>query len=372
MVYITSRHLGPMALGIILLAEILPNLFSPMLGVLADRVDRRALMLACEVGQSAIMLMLAITDVSYGVLLGAVFLRSMLSTTLRPALSSAIPAIVDEPRLDRANALLRAGEEGAGVLGPSIAAFAVAFVGVRGLFALDAATFLLAVPLLRCVPKLPPPESIGLKESMLQSALGGIRVLRSHAVAGRVAVGLFFFVSFAAIENVARPFLATGSLNAGSPGIGFLHAAPQLGIILGFLLVARIGLRGKALQGVIGGMLLCSLGSFLTAHASILPLALLAQFASGIGNGLAVASIDTLLQRSIPAGSLGRVFSNVYGAANIAAGVAYVVSGPLLSVVSPRGLFVVSGLGGLGAAVLTGLLIATAQRTATPSEPSTS
>jgi MFS family permease len=307
---------------------------------------------------------LALHQVSFPVLLAAVFARSVLSTALKPALMSFIPVVVDKAHLDRANALLRAGEEGAGVVGPLIASLAVSVVGVRGLFALDAVTFLISAPPLLRLP-LPGPSralegeapSETPRENVFTSALAGLRVLRSESAAGRVAVGLFLFVLFAGVENVARPFLATGPLGAGGQAIGMLHAAAQLGIILGFLVVARVGLGGHALRAVVAGMLLCSVGSLLTAPAPTLWVALFAQFASGVGNGVAVASIDTLLQRTVPDHLLGRAFANVYGGANVAAGLAYLVGGPLLLITSPRGLFVLTGAGGLGAALVMAALL---------------
>jgi MFS family permease len=192
---------------------------------------------------------------------------------------------------------------------------------------------------------------------LLGDAVHGLREVARHPVARGVGLGLALFVLFAAMENVGRPFLARAELGGGARGVGLLHAAPQAGLLMGFLLVARFGLGRRARAAFLGGMALCAAGSLLTAAAPTLAWAMAAQLASGIGNGLEVAGVDALLPRTVPAALLGRAFANVYGAAHLAAGAAYLAGGPLLDATSPRGLFIVVGAGGLAVAALTAALL---------------
>jgi MFS family permease len=103
-------------------------------------------------------------------------------------------------------------------------------------------------------------------------------------------------------------------------------------------------------------------GALGTAAAPSLLFAAAGQFVSGIGNGVEVGCVDTLLQRSVAKPVLGRVVANVYGAASLAAGLAYAVSGPLLDRSSPRALFGIVGAGCLFAAMVTALLLRTTRK----------
>jgi MFS family permease len=317
-------------------------------------MDRRRLLVACELVQGGIMGILALGVPPFAVLLALVVLRSALASVVRPAVLGAIPGLVSDERLDRANALFRAGDEGAGIVGPALAGL-LAFVGIRGLFLIDAATFVAAGVLLVGLPRGRAAEEP--EDGLLASGGRGLRYVLGEPVTRAIALGLSLFVLFAAMENVARPFLARNDLGGGEGGVGFLAAAPQVGLLLGFLAVARLGLKRRGWAALLGGFALCSLGTLATGLAPTLGLAMAAQVISGIGNGIEVASIDTVLSRTVPRELLGRVFANVYGAAQIATGIAYAAGGPLLDATSPRTLFLIVGTGGLAATALTAALL---------------
>jgi MFS family permease len=318
-----------------------------------------------------IALALASSPAPLGVLFGLLFARSLVATAVRPAIMSMVPALAPEAERRRANGRLRAAEEGAGVVGPLLAALVVPLVGSRGLFAIDAGTFFCAAPLLLGLPSRPRAGAedahgpldgdVGARIARtLGEALDGVRGLWRQPLVGRVVIGLFSFVLFAAMENVARPFFASSVLAGGDSGVGLLQAAPQVGFVVGLLEVARVGTgarRGALPAAIACGMLVSGAGTLATAAAGGLPLAFLAQVVAGAGNGFAVAAIDTLLQERIPADALGRAFANVYGGANLAAGCGYLIGGPLLARVSARGVFALAGAGGIASVLLTTLLL---------------
>lgn len=89
--------------------------------------------------------------------------------------------------------------------------------------------------------------------------------------------------------------------------------------------------------------------------------AVAAAFALQVVRGVGIAAMDvatnTLLQRTVPQGMLGRVFGNLYGAIGVAAGFSYVLGGFLLDLTSPRAVFVVAGVGGLLVTLATALAL---------------
>lgn len=72
-----------------------------------------------------------------------------------------------------------------------------------------------------------------------------------------------------------------------------------------------------------------------------------AQAVAGAGNSADLVGTDTLLQQRVPAVMLGRAFSLVYGADQLASVVSYGLAGPLVALAGPRVAFLVAGAGAL-------------------------
>src|SRR5258708_34717370 len=76
MIYVTRAQMGGVAMGLVLLADIAPSLFSPVAGVFADRYGQRGLLVACELGQGVILGAMATALPPFPVLLASTFARS--------------------------------------------------------------------------------------------------------------------------------------------------------------------------------------------------------------------------------------------------------------------------------------------------------
>lgn len=364
MLYATTIRASGVTLGILLVAEIASTLLSPVIGAIADRFDRGRLMVVAELTQAVIMGSLALLLPPFPVIVVLAFARAVMGTLVRTSASSAVPGFVDSAGLPAANAWLRGGEEGANIVGPMLAGVLAPVFGLGVLFALDAATFLIAGLLLiglrpRHTPEPEPaPEDPHAGDAgLLHGSRAGLRYVWRHPVARAIAISLFVFVLFAALENVPRPFLAERDFRAGAFGIGLLFAAPQLGMVLGLAGMTRFSSKHRLKATLFFGMALYGVGSFVTAGSPALWIAAASQLVSGIGNGIEVGCVDVLLQRTVAQGLLGRVFANVYGGASVAAGIAYASAGPLLDLLSARAMFVIVGAGCLIAALLTAVLL---------------
>ena len=141
------------ALGVILIASAIPRgLFMLIGGVLSDRISPRDLALASNVlrailttivaglvlGERVELWQLAAVGVVFGTV-DAVFL---------PAINTLVPRLVPAERLAAANAVMQGTGQLVGTVGPAIAGFAVALVGVGAAFAVDAASFAVAAVML--------------------------------------------------------------------------------------------------------------------------------------------------------------------------------------------------------------------------------
>src|ERR1700742_4382126 len=98
-----TRGPGP-AVAVSLIASNIPRLLGPLAGGVADRVDLRSLLVACDVGQ-AILYALVATLPSFGLLIALVALATVLQTSYGPARTAIVPNLVEPEELIPANAL---------------------------------------------------------------------------------------------------------------------------------------------------------------------------------------------------------------------------------------------------------------------------
>lgn len=336
------------AVGLLLLVASLPRLLSPLAGAVADRADRRSILVGCELAQAVVLGVVVVWLPPLPVLLALLLVKSATATVADPAGQSAVAALVSVDDLPAANALMGGAREAGETLGPLLGGILVALAGVRAGLAVDALTFVATAPLLFRVPRLPTAPT-ATATSVRSDALAGVRYTLDHPVARALAVA-FFLVGLAAADDVALPFLAR-SLGAGARGIGALYAAVGGGLIVGYLLAGRWSGRRRPAAALLVGGVVAAAGNALTGAAPVLLAAIVFQVTRGVGIAVFETALQTLLQRTVPGPYLGRVFANVYGAVHVAACLALAGGGALVDVTSPRTVLVLSGCAG-GVAIL--------------------
>jgi MFS family permease len=347
-IYVVHSRGSGSGVGLLLLVVALPSLLSPVTGVVADRFDRRLVLAMSELAQGVIAVVIVAWLPSFGLLLLLVYARALAATIGEPAGRSAVPSLVGDADLTRANALLGGVREVAQVLGPLFGGLIVAAASVRAGLAVDAASFFVAAPLLLRLPKLParepaPPETA--RPTVRAQSGEGLRYVMHDPVARAAAIG-FFLVGFTAADDVALPFLAH-TLGAGDVGVGLLYAAAAFGLVLGYLSLVRTAAGRSVTTGMVLGAALLGIGNGLTGVAQWIALAVVFQIVRGTGAALFDANVQTMLQRSVAPELLGRVMANVYGAVNVAAAIAVVVGGLLLDITSSRVVLVSAGAVGV-------------------------
>jgi MFS family permease len=353
--YVAGHTNEGFAVAALLLAgDLAPTLVSPWTGALADRVDMRRLMVACEVLQAVAVVAIALTLRSLPVVLALVVTRSVLASTLVPASHSAVTRLVVDADLETANALLGFGTFGFEAVGAAIAAVLVPLIGTRGALFVDAGSFVASALVLVGLPVLTPGDErdrAPRTTSWHRDALDGVRSLLSDPIVRVVVIGFGAFVAFTAMDDVALVFLARNNLHAGSTGTALLYAGSGVGLFFGFLVVARLRWVPASMFAV--GLVLAGAGNLLTGLAWATSAACAMQVLRGLGVSAVDVGSSTLLQRTVPPERLGRTFANLYGVIGFAAGMSYLASGVLLRVMSARAVLVIAGTGGIVAATWT-------------------
>lgn len=370
MLHVADTTGQALAVALLLLAgDFLPALAGPLAGTLADRLDRRRVMVGCELVQGSLVVVTALWLPPLPLLLVLVGLRALAGQVFQPASRAAVPAVVPERDLERANAAVGVATNGGETLGPLVAALLLPVLDVRGVLLVDAATFLVSAVVLGFLPALPgaAPED-GRRPSFLADARAGLRYLGSEATVRAVALGYFAIVACNGIDDVALVFLATDTLGAGEAAVGLLLAAVGIGLLAGYALLARTRARVPMPALLLAGFAVSSAGNLLTGLAWAVAAAFAVQAVRGLGIAALDVAATTMVQRTVPPHLLGRVFGSLYGGIGVAAALAYLLGGLLLDRTTPRVAFVAAGAAGLLATGITALAL---RRAANSTERST-
>jgi MFS family permease len=354
-----------LAVALLLLAgDVVPALLGPLAGTVADRLDRRRVMVGCELAQGGLVLATALWLPPLPWLLVLVGLRAAAGQVFQPASRAAVPDLVPGPDLERANAAVGVGTNGGEVLGPLVAAALLPALGVRGVLLVDAATFLVSAVLLGLLPALPATRGAGAvrRSSFLADARAGLGHVRSQATVRAVVGGYVAIVACNGIDDVALVFLATDTLGGGDRDVGLLLAAVGLGLLAGYALLARAGGRLPMTALLLAGFATSSAGNLLTGLAWAVAAAFAVQAVRGLGIAALDVAATTILQRTVPPHLLGRVFGTLEGGIGVAAALAYLLGGLLLDRTTPRVAFVTAGAAGLLATGATALALGRAGR----------
>jgi len=253
------------ALGIVIALQTLPVLLlAPYGGVIADRVDKRRVMVALQSAMGVQALVLGILTVTHIVQLWEIGLLAALlgvnNAFESPARQSFMLELVGPGHLRNAVTLNSVLVNVARSIGPAIAGVLIATVGDGVCFLVNAASFVAVVASLQTMdlaglnPTRPAPRAPGqLRE--------GLRYVRRTPV---LAVPLLMMAAVGCLTyefQVSLPVMATRGLHAGPTGFGFMTAAMGVGAVFGGLLVAARGRTG-------GGPLVAAAGVFGVASTS--------------------------------------------------------------------------------------------------------
>lgn len=338
------RH-GGRSVGLVLLATSVPRFFGPLLGAIADRFDRRTVLICADLGQAVGYGVIAITLPPLPLLLALVSVSAVFATTFGVAARAAVPGLLAPTLWTRGNALLGLARNLQVVFGPAIGGILTGVAGTRWALAFNAATFLGSAVLLAGVPKLPAGERGAGMHGFVTDTREGLRYAFGHPTIRAVTILLLAGVAFAALDNLALVFLARGPLQAGPVGYGVLAGSFGVGMVAASITVLRIADRVRPGAAVVTGWVLSGAGLLATGLMPVIALAVLTQLVGGAGNGLANIAEETLLQQSVEPEYLGRVGGLLTSAAFLGSSIAYAAGGFFVEAASPRTVLVVAGCG---------------------------
>jgi len=343
-----------LAVGMVTLAGS-AGMFSGLLagGMLADRHDRRALMLVSRAPLAALAALLMINSLLPHPALWAVYVLVLLLGGLSglgsPAGAAAVPALVGTERLAAAAALNAMGSQLGQLGGPAIAGLLIAGPGLAACYAIDAACFAIFGITVWFIRPLPPTVRAG--RPGLRSMGQGLRYVRHNAVVG----GMLAVDTSAMIFGMPAalfPAVASQHFHGGSATFGLLAAAPGLGAMVGAATSGWTGrLRRPGIVVIAAGLAWgAAIVGFGLSGSLALALAFLAL--AGMADLISEVLRNALLQHYTPDELRGRVSSLYLAQVTTAPSLGNVEAG-LVAQLFSVGVSVVSG----GLACVAGALV---------------
>ena len=317
-----------LAISGIFLARLLPPfLLGPVVGVVADRFDRKKILIASDLLRMAVVLgfLRVRSESDLWLLYGLILLQLSISAFFEPTRSALMPAIVPRKDLVTANALDSTTWSTMLAVGAALGGLATATLGISAAFIIDALTFAASA---WCVWHLHPPRedfSVTAGQSSFTNYVDGLRYLwhRPHTLA-LTLVKAAAALSFGAIDIVqvefAEKIFPVGNNSSGT--LGIIYTAIGIGTGLAPLLAQKFtGERQNAMRrGITVAFVMSAIGFFGVAWSPTLWILLLATVIRTGGSGIAWVYSSALLQMRVPSAFRGRVFAFDLAAFTLASG----------------------------------------------------
>ncbi len=291
-------------------------LFTLIGGVVADRIERRKVLLASQYVQmasAAILTLLVANGLSHvWPILCLSFMSGLAQAFGGPAYSALIPTLVDREDMPNAIALNSIQFNLAVTIGPALAGQALAKLGEKWCFGLNASSFLAPIISLLMISTRFLPEKT--TESMFTSLKQGIKFVRKQGSMEALIVLAFCMTALAMPMRTYIPVFVKDIFHRGPETYGNLLSLMGIGSILGSLMVAGLGnIRHKGRFAIVG--LMC-LGAAISAFAlsKALPLSYGMLAIVGASMMAVFATVTSLVQLITTNEMRGRVMS-VYNCA---------------------------------------------------------
>ena len=321
---------------------------SPIAGVLADRFDRRRLMVIADLSRVPVALafLLARDESTLWIAFVAVGLLSVGAAVFEPTSSASLPNLVDDDDLGEANVLMGASWGTMLAVGAAIGGLVAATFGRDVAFVVNAASFAVSGYLIVGItrPLKRRAQDGGDHHQLPHGGLRGVGesiaiVLRFARGNRRLAALLLSKTTFGVGTGVIVMLAVFGRdvFGAGDAGIGVLFAARGLGALIGpFLARSIVGLSDRGLLLGIGvSFLAFATGYSLLPFSPALWVASIAVFVAHLGGGAQWMLSTYGLQRASPDEIRGRVFSFDYGLVTVTIAMSMLVAGFLAERLEP-------------------------------------
>lgn len=356
------------SLSIVLAAFTVSNIVFVLFGgVIADRLPRALIIQSCyvvdilSIGAMAALLFTGTATVPLLAILSVV--NGASTAFVLPAMQGIIPQLTTPEHLQQANAMLSFVRSAVTIGGPVIAGVVVAAAGPAWAMVVQAAGWLVAIPVLALV-KLPPPAAEG-GTTMFHDLRIGWHEFWSRSWLWTIVLA---FMIMNAIHvgawGVVGPYIAKNDDRLGITGWGWVLSAEGVGVLLMTLLLMWVPLRRPLRYGMIGMAAFAIPLTVLGVHPGVVLLAM-AAFLAGAGAEVFATGWNLAMMENVPGEKLSRVASYDMLGSFVVMPIGTLVYGWLITQADPATVLIASGAA-YGAIALTTLAVPSVWRMGRP------
>ncbi|MBI3620067.1 MFS transporter [Candidatus Roizmanbacteria bacterium] len=300
-------------LGVISAFNLLPTaalvLFA---GVVSDRVDRRRLVILVQSLFALISLVLAVLVFTGQIRVWHVMIAAIAGGILfafdMPTRNSMVLDLVDKEHYPSALSLNAGIFHAARAIGPALAGFLIAIIGIAAAYFLNALSFLAVIISLLLIYL--PFKKQHHHPSFINGLKEGFQYVKSYKVIAALLLNIMLVSLWLWPANTLLPVFANDVYHTGELGFGLLQSFSGLGSVIAAFGFYSLYQRTKnkyhllVIPTFLGGVIM-----IFFAFAPTFPLALLFQFLGGIITGIVFSGVNTLMQVAVPSAIRGRIMS---------------------------------------------------------------
>ena len=305
---------SPALLGLAGAVAGLPTLFLAIVaGVLADRLDRRRLLMLTNGASGLCALALAILTtlgiVQYWQVLVFAFLSGVALTVQMPASQAVVSTVVDRKLIGNAVALNSAQYNLTRIVAPALAGLFIAAGSLALGFWVNAVALGIVVVLIAGLTIPSPHTADRVQAALWRDLQDGVRYVAANRVLATVvllpAIPALFVLNYLTFI----PFYARDILQTGAAGLGLLTGSIGVGALVGALSLASMRPSGGSGRLMLGGLGIVGASLTIFALSRSLPLSMAALALQGAFQVAYYSTTNTLIQVLVPARLRGRVLS---------------------------------------------------------------
>ncbi|MBS8266236.1 MFS transporter [Mesobacillus boroniphilus] len=352
---------SPMEVSFIILCLAVPMaLLGPFTGTIADRLNRKALMIVSDLVRAGLILVLAFAS-SLVTVYVCLFMVGMLSAIFVPAKNGKLKELIAQENMKSAMSITSMIDSGTKVLGPLLSGLLVAAFGTQLVFFIDSGTFIISALLLLALPKASAParnDSDGKNgASFKEDFLEGIRFIKGNRflIVGITVLGVSLLILQLSDSQI---IVLLRELSNVSPDLfGYIVTASGVGMFFTGLLLAKKTDYNALILLFIG---VCGIGVSFSMMAVLtqLDLALPALWGPALGlvagfsAGLVFIPFQAAVQTDTPVHMTGRVFGVLNSVTTTATIIGPLAGGLLATVLGVIPTFVITGLLLVGVSII--------------------
>lgn len=303
-------------------------LLSPLAGAIADRFNRKRIMVITHLARMLIVSLLPFVTQTWQIYVLILALNTF-NAFFTPTYQATIPIVTGQAEYPQALALSSATYQLLGVLGPGLAGSVAAFIGARQVFFLDALSFLVAAVLIFTLP-----GQLRVEQSQQARTTGRTwqdikdgttRLLADPFI--RYALAMQLVTSVAGAQILVNTVgYVEGTLKLGNQQYGWVMAAFGIGATLSSVAFGTFNQSLERTTFVVMGAALNTIVLLPANYVNLAPLMILWLIA-GAGQTLVNLPTQTLIADRIPATALGRVYGAHFAWSHLWWGISYPLAG---------------------------------------------